>query len=134
MSDKLGMVQLEKDNGPQYGQPLYSDTTSRLIDEEVRHITTQGYETACDIILRYKDRHEAIAQALLEYETLDEKQILSLFNTGKMPENENEAKKDDGTPMSYEQAKQAANDKLTEDEEEAASSEETTTSDDDDKA
>jgi cell division protease FtsH len=112
MSDKLGMVQLEKDNGPQYGQPLYSDTTSRLIDEEVRHITTQGYETACDIILRYKDRHEAIAQALLEYETLDEKQILSLFNTGKMPENENEAKKDDGTPMSYEQAKQAANDKL----------------------
>jgi cell division protease FtsH len=126
MSDKLGMVQLEKDNGPQYGQPLYSDTTSRLIDEEVRHITTQGYETACDIILRYKDRHEAIAQALLEYETLDEKQILSLFNTGKMPENENEAKKDDGTPMSYEQAKQAANDKLTEDEEEAASSEETT--------
>jgi cell division protease FtsH len=51
-----------------------------------------------------------------------------------MPENENEAKKDDGTPMSYEQAKQAANDKLTEDEEEAASSEETTTSDDDDKA
>jgi cell division protease FtsH len=125
MSDKLGMVQLEKDNGPQYGQPLYSDTTSRLIDEEVRHITTQGYETACDIILRYKDRHEAIAQALLEYETLDEKQILSLFNTGKMPENENEAKKDDGTPMSYEQAKQAANDKLTEDEEEAASSEET---------
>ncbi|KAA8434865.1 ATP-dependent zinc metalloprotease FtsH [Weissella sagaensis] len=134
MSDKLGMVQLEKDNGPQYGQPLYSDTTSRLIDEEVRHITTQGYETACDIILRYKDRHEAIAQALLEYETLDEKQILSLFNTGKMPENENEAKKDDGTPMSYEQAKQAANDKLTEDEEAAASSEETTTSDDDDKA
>lgn len=134
MSDKLGMVQLEKDNGPQYGQPLYSDTTSRLIDEEVRHITTQGYDTACDIILRYKDRHEAIAQALLEYETLDEKQILSLFNTGKMPENENEAKKDDGTPMSYEQAKQAANDKLTEDEEAAASSEETTTSDDDDKA
>ncbi|QEA57076.1 ATP-dependent metallopeptidase FtsH/Yme1/Tma family protein [Weissella hellenica] len=133
MSDKLGMVQLEKDNGPQYGQPLYSDTTSRLIDEEVRHITTQGYETACDIILRYKDRHEAIAQALLEYETLDEKQILSLFNTGKMPENENEAKKNDGTPMSYEQAKQAANDKLTEDEA-AASSEETTTSDDDDKA
>ncbi|MGO3469199.1 MAG: ATP-dependent zinc metalloprotease FtsH [Weissella hellenica] len=134
MSDKLGMVQLEKDNGPQYGQPLYSDTTSRLIDEEVRHITTQGYDTACDIILRYKDRHEAIAQALLEYETLDEKQILSLFNTGKMPENESEAKKDDGTPMSYEQAKQAANDKLTEDEEAASSSEETTTSDDEDKA
>ncbi|WP_419154709.1 ATP-dependent zinc metalloprotease FtsH [Weissella bombi] len=122
MSDKLGMVQLEKDNGPQYGQPLYSDTTSRLIDEEVRRITTQGYDTACDIILRYKDRHEAIAQALLEYETLDEKQILSLFNTGKMPETDDEAKKDDGTPMSYEEAKQAANEKLAEDEEKTSSS------------
>ena len=122
MSDKLGMVQLEKDNGPQYGQPLYSDTTSRLIDEEVRRITTQGYDTACDIILRYKDRHEAIAQALLEYETLDEKQILSLFNTGKMPETGDEAKKDDGTPMSYEEAKQAANEKLAEDEEKTSSS------------
>ncbi|SCC03685.1 ATP-dependent zinc metalloprotease FtsH [Weissella bombi] len=122
MSDKLGMVQLEKDNGPQYGQPLYSDTTSRLIDEEVRRITTQGYDTACDIILRYKDRHEAIAQALLEYETLDEKQILSLFNTGKMPETDDEAKKDDETPMSYEEAKQAANEKLAEDEEKTSSS------------
>ncbi|APS40969.1 cell division protein [Weissella jogaejeotgali] len=119
MSDKLGMVQLEKDGGQQYGQPLYSDTTSRLVDEEVRKITTDGYNTAADIITKYKDKHEAIAQALLEYETLDEKQILSLFNTGKMPD-ESASESEKSTPMSYEQAKQAANDKLTEDEDVAS--------------
>ena len=131
MSDKLGMVQLEKDGGQQYGQPLYSDTTSRLVDEEVRRITTEGYNTARDIITKYKDKHEAIAQALLEYETLDEKQILSLFNTGKMPD-EAGSKADESTPMSYEQAKKAANDKLTEDvESEKAVASESLTPDDD---
>ena len=131
MSDKLGMVQLEKDGGQQYGQPLYSDTTSRLVDEEVRRITTEGYNTARDIITKYKDKHEAIAQALLEYETLDEKQILSLFNTGKMPDEAN-SKADESTPMSYEQAKKAANDKLTEDvaSEKAVASESLTPDDD----
>jgi cell division protease FtsH len=131
MSDKLGMVQLEKDGGQQYGQPLYSDTTSRLVDEEVRRITTEGYNTARDIITKYKDKHEAIAQALLEYETLDEKQILSLFNTGKMPD-ETGSKADESTPMSYEQAKKAANDKLTEDvESEKTVASESLTPDDD---
>ena len=131
MSDKLGMVQLEKDGGQQYGQPLYSDTTSRLVDEEVRRITTEGYNTARDIITKYKDKHEAIAQALLEYETLDEKQILSLFNTGKMPDKAG-SKADESTPMSYEQAKKAANDKLTEDvESEKAVASESLTPDDD---
>ena len=43
------------------------------------------------IISEHKEQHEVIAKALLEYETLDEKQILSLYKTGKMPsQNEDE--------------------------------------------
>lgn len=121
MSDKLGMVQL--DNGGQpflgrsYGESAaYSDETARLIDEEVRRITTEGYNKAHEIIEEYKDKHDAIAKALLEYETLDEKQILSLFETGKMPES-TKVQNDTVTPMSYEEAKQAANNKLVDDEE-----------------
>ena len=111
MSDKLGMVQLEGGGqsmlGQRYGEsPAYSEETARLIDEEVRRLTNEGYAKAHDIIVQYKDAHEAIAQALLKYETLDEKQILSLFKTGKMP-NENDGE-EDVHPMSYEEAKSAA--------------------------
>ena len=86
-----------------------------MIDEEVRRITTEGYNKAHEIIEEYKDKHDAIAKALLEYETLDEKQILSLFETGKMPES-TKVQNDTVTPMSYEEAKQAANNKLVDDE------------------
>ncbi|MBU5286309.1 ATP-dependent zinc metalloprotease FtsH [Weissella confusa] len=120
MSDKLGMVQLENGGQPflgrSYGESVaYSDETARLIDEEVRRITTEGYNKAHEIIEEYKDKHAAIAKALLEYETLDEKQILSLFETGKMPET-TKVEKNVETPMSYDEAKEAANSKLTADE------------------
>jgi cell division protease FtsH len=117
MSEKLGMVQLENGGQPflgrQYGESAaYSDETARLIDEEVRRLTTEGYQNAHRIIEENKDAHEAIAQALLKYETLDEKQILSLFQTGKMPETDTD--ENDGTePLSYEEAKEAANRKIS---------------------
>lgn len=119
MSDKLGMVQLENGGQPflgrSYGESAaYSNETARLIDEEVRRLTTEGYNKAHQIIELYKDKHEAIAQALLEYETLDEKQIMSLFETGKMPTS-TDVNSDVVTPMSYEEAKEAANSKLVED-------------------
>ncbi|KRN74514.1 hypothetical protein IV73_GL001250 [Weissella kandleri] len=115
MSDKVGMVQLAKNGQPlngQYGQGAsYSEDTARLIDQEVRRLTTEGYAKAHDIVVQYADKHAAIAKALLEYETLDEKQILSLYETGKMPEKSNDGN-DEVTPMSYEEAKEVANKKV----------------------
>lgn len=110
MSDKLGMVQLEGGGQPFLGRsygdsPNYSEETARLIDEEVRRIINEGYAKAHDIIVQYADAHEAIAQALLKYETLDEKAILSLFKTGKMPNDIDED--EDVRPMSYDEAKTA---------------------------
>ncbi|MFL1696073.1 ATP-dependent zinc metalloprotease FtsH [Weissella kandleri] len=117
MSDKVGMVQLAKNGQPfngQHGQGAgYSEDTARLIDQEVRRLTTEGYAQAHDIIVQYADKHAAIAKALLEYETLDEKQILSLYETGKMPEKSGDGT-DEVTPMSYEEAKKVANKKVAE--------------------
>lgn len=117
MSEKLGMVQLENGGQPfmgrSYGESAaYSNETARLIDEEVRRFTTDGYQKAHAIIEKYKGAHEAIAQALLKYETLDEKQILSLFKTGKMPNDQ--SMDEDSTPLSYEEAKEKANRKVAE--------------------
>ncbi len=120
MSEKLGMVELENANTAYMGRDglTYSEKTAALIDDEVRKLTSEGYNTAISIIAQYHDKHEAIAKALLEYETLDEKQILSLFETGHMPAGTTSTH-DDAKPMSYEEAKQAANQKLTSEEKDA---------------
>lgn len=92
MSERLGMTQLEKGGAPvgAYGQPNYSQETATIIDDEVRKILDEAHKTATDIIQSHREQHKAIAEALLKYETLDERQILSLYNTGKMPVNNQE--------------------------------------------
>lgn len=113
MSEKLGMVQLEGPNTPMMGVN-YSQDTASMIDSEVRDLTAKGYNNAISIVAQYEDKFDAIAQALLEHETLDEKEIMSLFETGKMPESKEVIEDDEAAPMSYDEAKAAANEKLTE--------------------
>lgn len=91
MSEKLGPVQYEGQSnmfagaGMPAGQPNYSGQTANLIDEEVKALLNEGMKKAKEIIEQHRQQHKTIAEALLEYETLDEKQILSLFKTGHMP-------------------------------------------------
>jgi cell division protease FtsH len=87
MSKRLGTVALEGQSAMNaYGQVMYSPETAATIDEEVRNIIDEAHQKANEIIESHREQHKAIAMALLEYETLNEKEILSLFNTGKMPE------------------------------------------------
>lgn len=108
MSDKLGMVQLEGNASVSYseggGAKSYSDETAALIDEEVRRLTKEAFEEATKILTEHKDKLAEIANALLEVESLDEKQIKDIYETGhftrKGEEDENDAK-------SYDEAKAA---------------------------
>ena len=56
------------------------------IDQQVRKIIDDAHQEATDIINANKEKLETIANALLEYETLNAEQIQSLYETGKMPE------------------------------------------------
>ncbi|MEE0966471.1 MAG: ATP-dependent zinc metalloprotease FtsH [Bacilli bacterium] len=56
------------------------------IDQQVRAIINECYETCTKIITENKDKLEIIANALLEYETLNGEQIEELYKTGKMLE------------------------------------------------
>ena len=110
MSDKLGPVQYEGQANMQpgefNGQHSYSGQTANIIDEEVKRIANEGMQQAKEIIEAHREQHKVIAEALLEHETLDEKQILSLYKTGKMPaENEDEFPSEKAT--TFEEAKQA---------------------------
>ncbi|OFI47974.1 cell division protein FtsH [Floricoccus penangensis] len=90
MSDKLGTVQYEGNQsvfiGRDYGQTKgYSEATALAIDEEVRRIISEAHEQARQIIEDNREAHKNIAMALLKYETLDARQIKSIYETGKMP-------------------------------------------------
>jgi cell division protease FtsH len=111
MSDKVGMVQYGSDDefvflGREMGRPkVYSESTAREIDEEIKHIIDAGYKTAQDILFNHRSKLELIAGALLEYETLDRAQVEEIVKTGKFtppppkPQSETVLGAPAGTPL-----------------------------------
>ncbi len=79
MSDKVGFVDLANEQqsylGPYSGGTTHSADTQRAIDEEVRRIIDDGYETAKRILTEKRQDLERLAQGLLEYETLTGNEI-----------------------------------------------------------
>jgi len=90
MSEKLGMVEYGDHEeqvflGRDIGRPRgYSEQTAREIDSEVLKLTTEAHRRARQIITEQRAVVEAIAQALLEFETLDGDQIGQILKHGKM--------------------------------------------------
>jgi cell division protease FtsH len=89
MSDKVGMVKYGSDDefvflGREMARTkVYSESTAREIDEEIKHIIDEGYKTAQTILFNHRSKLELIAGALLEYETLDRSQVEEIVKTGK---------------------------------------------------
>ena len=89
MSDKVGMVQYGGDNEYVFlGRDMvrskdYSENTAKEIDIEVRKLINNAYTRALKLIEDNRDKLELIANALLEYETLDGSQVEEIVETGK---------------------------------------------------
>jgi cell division protease FtsH len=89
MSEKMGMIQYGEDDGYVFlGREMvrskgYSEETAREIDAEVKRIIDESYKIAQDLINTHRDKLEIIAQALLDYETLDGSQVDEIIRTGK---------------------------------------------------
>jgi len=56
-------------------QRQMSDETARAIDKEIRRIVEEGYERAKHLLTENREELEALAKALLEYETLSGDEI-----------------------------------------------------------
>lgn len=93
MSD-LGPVQLEQQEGGVFlGRDYnksknFSNEVAHEIDKEVRKIIHECYEKAQKILKENQDLVKAIADALLEHETITKEQIDYLVEHGVMPEEE----------------------------------------------
>ena len=91
LSDKLGpQMYDEEDNEPFLGRAMsrpahgQSDETARLIDEEVKGILDGCYLTAKKTLEDNMDKLHVMAEALMEYETIDAGQIDQIM-AGKKP-------------------------------------------------
>ena len=64
--------------------------TSKKIEEEVRKLIQKGMDDARDIMTKFRDQWSALAEALLEFETLTGDEIRALINDGTLPERPDE--------------------------------------------
>ncbi|HLT91045.1 MAG TPA: ATP-dependent zinc metalloprotease FtsH [Woeseiaceae bacterium] len=82
MSDALGLVQLDTQQNPYLGGPgmtrPISEETARLVDAEVRRIIQECHEEALRLLRQHRRELDALVQALLERDSLDEKEILEV--------------------------------------------------------
>ena len=69
----------EESQIPGAGNSLYSEDTSREIDEEVRRIVDECYGRATQILEDNLDILHAMKDALMEYETIDSEQVDDLM-------------------------------------------------------
>ncbi|MEM1106312.1 MAG: ATP-dependent zinc metalloprotease FtsH [Pseudomonadota bacterium] len=101
LSDAIGPVDYGEDQGEVFlGQQLVqsssvSEETSKKIEEEVRTLVQVGMDDARRIMTDHKDQWVAIAQGLLEYETLTGEEIIGLLD-GKKPDRPDTTDEDDG--------------------------------------
>ena len=113
MYDELGTVQYEGNHqvfiGRDYGQTkAYSDQVAFEIDNAVRSIMKEAYAQALQILEEHKYQLTLIAEKLLELETLDERTIKALFETGEMPtEDVEEEYPSEVEAASFEESKKA---------------------------
>jgi cell division protease FtsH len=96
MSEKLGTVELAPRENPYLGgsgsygaEKPYSEETARTIDAEVWRIIEESHVDARRLLTEHRKELEALAQALLQRETLDEQEILEVTELAPAPPLEN---------------------------------------------
>jgi cell division protease FtsH len=97
MSEALGLVELApRQNAflgstPMPGAQPYSDATARLIDVEVARIINECHEEARRLLKERRRELDALVAALMEWESLDEKEILEATGLSQAPPLEDRA-------------------------------------------
>ena len=90
-SEKLGPVNYSSSDEVFLGKDFstrqaYSEETANEIDDEVKAIIEEAYDTARTILSEHLDQLTAVAEGLLEVETLDNRQFEELYDGVKTPE------------------------------------------------
>ncbi len=90
MSDELGPIVFGEQREQVFlGRDLghernYSESTAEQIDAEVHRIVTEAYDDVVKLLSENMDFLHNMAEALLEYETIDHEDVVALYETGKI--------------------------------------------------
>jgi cell division protease FtsH len=85
LSEKLGPLTYSEDEGEVFlgrsvtQQKHVSSETAKTIDVEIRAIIDRNYQRAKDILKKYKNELDAMAAALMKYETINRPQIIDIM-------------------------------------------------------
>lgn len=84
MSEKLGPINYSSNGtGKEYffgsSSPEYSQKTAEQIDQEIKGIINEAYGEARSLIESNRDKLSGIAESLLKYETLDDKEVKAIL-------------------------------------------------------
>jgi cell division protease FtsH len=88
MSDRIGPMAWSSQQHVFLGEDLmtggreYSDDTAKLLDEEIARILTDQEQRATDLLAKHRRGLELVADALLEHETIDGRQVARLIQQG----------------------------------------------------
>ncbi len=101
MSDLVGNIDYQEaaqgyDGNGGAGGFSVSAATKEMIEQEVKRIIDEGYETAVKILKKHNKDFERLAQGLLEYETLTGEEITKVINGQALDTDDDE----DDTPES----------------------------------
>jgi cell division protease FtsH len=83
LSEKLGPLLYEEEEqsflGSSSKTSSVSDETAKLIDAEVRRLIDNNYNRSTEILTTHRDKLEIMAEALMQYETIDAEQIKNIM-------------------------------------------------------
>jgi cell division protease FtsH len=90
MSERLGHVALGGEREQVFlGEEIahrrnYSETTAREVDEEIKSILETAYQRATDILKKYRQELDDVANALLSKEEIPGEEVMRLVNSERM--------------------------------------------------
>ncbi|KPQ22962.1 MAG: cell division protease FtsH [Halomonas sp. HL-48] len=87
LSDEMGPIMYDEDESHQFlggpgqgGSKMKSGETTTRLDKEVRKIIDDCYEQARQILTDNRDKLDAMAEALMKYETIDADQLKDIMD------------------------------------------------------
>ena len=79
MNTRLGQLAFPKDPNAMYEDRPYSDATAKAMDEEAKSIVDAAYQRTLDLLTERKTEVEAIANMLLDKETITHDDVLEVI-------------------------------------------------------
>ena len=83
-SNVLGRMAYATPNADMFHTPKIAERTQQAVDEEIKRLVEEGYETAKRILTEKKKELDILAEGLIMYETLSGEEIKDLLE-GKIP-------------------------------------------------